>query len=224
LEGEVAAALEAQAARVEADLVVLSTHGRGAMGRFWLGSVADDLLRDLPRPVLLVRPHEGQPELKRVPDLKTILLPLDGSPLAEQILAPARELAKLFGSALYLVRIVRPVLRSSYLPEGGTIQGMAHSAVETIQIAQQRLEDEAQSYLDRIADSLLEQRVSVSTKVVINEEPAAGILAKAQLRQAGMIAMETRGRRGLSRMIVGSVADKIVHGTEVPVLLHRTRR
>jgi nucleotide-binding universal stress UspA family protein len=224
LEGEVAAALEAQAARVEADLVVLCTHGRGAMGRFWLGSVADDLVRDLPRPVLLVRPHEGQPELRREPDLKTILLPLDGSPLAEQILPPARELAQLFGSALYLVRIVRPVLRFSYLPEGGTIQGLAHSAVEAIQVAQQRLEEEAQRYLDRMADSLREQRVSVSTKVVINEEPAAGILAEAQLRHAGLIAMETHGRRGLSRMIVGSIADKIVRGAQVPVLVHRPRR
>jgi nucleotide-binding universal stress UspA family protein len=224
LEGEVAAALEAQAARVEADLVVMCTHGRGAMGRFWLGSVADDLVRDLLRPVLLVRPHEGQPDLKREPDLKTILLPLDGTPMAERILPPTIEFARLFGSALVLVRIVRPVLRSSYLPEGGTIQGLAHSAVEAIQVAQQRLEDEAQSYLDRIADYVREQRAAVSTKVVINEEPATGILQEAKLRHAGLIALETHGRRGLSRMIVGSVADKIVRGADVPVLLNRPRR
>src|SRR5262245_50453860 len=65
LDGEVAGALRTYAAARLADLVVLSTHGRGAMGRFWLGSVADELLRDLPCPALLVRPHESKPDLRR---------------------------------------------------------------------------------------------------------------------------------------------------------------
>jgi nucleotide-binding universal stress UspA family protein len=221
LEGEVAAALKAQAARVEADLVVMSTHGRGAMGRFWLGSVADDLVHDLPRPVLLVRPGEGQADLKRDPDLRTILLPLDGTQLAERIITPAVELGKLFESAFVLVRIVRPVLRPSYLPEGGTLQGLAHSAVEEIQVAQKRLEEEAQGYLDDVADAFRKQHVRVSTRVLVDDEPAAAILREAQHRNAGLIAMETHGRRGLARLFSGSMADKIVRAGTVPVLLNR---
>jgi nucleotide-binding universal stress UspA family protein len=224
LEGEVTAALEAQAARVEADLVVMSTHGRGAMGRFWLGSVADDLVHDLTRPVLLVHPHEGQPDLKREPDLKTILLPLDGTQLAERSIGPAVQLARLFESAFVLVRIVQPVLRPSYLPEGGTIGGLAHTAVEEIEKGQERLQAEAQSYLDRTAEFLRQQCVRVSTRVVVDESPAAAILREAQLRQAGLIAMETHGRRGLARLVAGSIADKIVRGGTVPVLLHRAPR
>src|SRR5262249_51197168 len=80
LEGDVVPSLHAFADKVAADLVVMSTHGRGAVGRFWLGSVADDLIRELPRPVLVVRPYEGQPDLSREPQLNSILLPLDGTP------------------------------------------------------------------------------------------------------------------------------------------------
>jgi nucleotide-binding universal stress UspA family protein len=221
LEGEVAKALEAHAKRIEADLVVMSTHGRGAMGRFWLGSVADDLVHDLSRPVLLVRPHEGQPDLKRDPDLRTTLLPLDGTPLAERIVSPAVELGKLFESSFVLIRTVRPVLRSSYLPEGGTITGLAHSAVEQIEEAQMRLQTDAQTYLDRMAESLRQEHVCVSTRVLVEEEPAVGILRESHVRHAGMIAMETHGRRGLSRLVVGSVTDKVIRAGEVPVLLHR---
>ncbi len=221
LEGEVAVALEAHATRIEADLVVMSTHGRGAMGRFWLGSVADDLVHDLPRPVILVHPGEGQPDLKRDPDLRTIILPLDGTPLAERIISPAVQLGKMFESTFVLIRTVRPVLRPSYLPEGGTIAGLAHTAVEKIEEAQLRLQAEAQTYLDRMADSLRKEHVRVLTRVLIEEEPAVGILREAQLRKAGLIAMETHGRRGLSRLVAGSVADKVVRAGDGPVLLHR---
>ncbi len=212
LEGEVAEALERQAKRIEADLVVMSTHGRGAMGRFWLGSVADDLVHGLPRPVLLVHPHEGQPDLKCDPDLRTILLPLDGSPLAERIISPAVELGKMFKSTFVLVRTVRPVLRASYLPEGGTITGLAHTAVEQIEEAQMRLQTEAQTYLDRMAESLRQQHVRVSTRVLIDEEPAVAILREGASPSRGIdhdgdawparavaFGRRERGRQGRSR-------------------------
>ena len=75
------------------DLVALTTHGRGPLGRFWLGSVADTLVRHLHVPTLLIRPREGvSPAADPVP--KRILVPLDGSPRAEQILGPTAELAR----------------------------------------------------------------------------------------------------------------------------------
>src|SRR5262249_9647998 len=144
LEGEVEPAIRAQAARVEADLVVMSTHGRGALGRFWLGGVADDLIRDLPRPVLVVRPHEGKPDLHREPDFGNILLPLDGTPLAEQIIGPAVRLGKLYDSSFTLVRVVKPALRASYLPDGSFAQA---ALLEEVQAVQRQWHDEAQNYL-----------------------------------------------------------------------------
>jgi nucleotide-binding universal stress UspA family protein len=218
LDGEVEPAIQAQAARVEADLVVMSTHGRGALGRFWLGSVADELVRDLPRPVLVVRPHEGKPDLHREPDLSNILLPLDGTLHAEKIIEPALELGKLFDSSFILVRVVKPALRTSYLPEGSFVQA---SLLEEVQVLQKHLRDEAQTYLDGMAARLKERGVRVQTRVVTDEQAAVGILLEAQIRQAGLIAMETHGRGSLSRMFLGSVTDKVVRGGVVPVLLNR---
>src|SRR5262249_30980903 len=65
MDGEVVPALREYAQQQFIDLVVMSTHGRGALGRFWLGSVADELLRELPRPAILIRPHDGKPDFRR---------------------------------------------------------------------------------------------------------------------------------------------------------------
>jgi nucleotide-binding universal stress UspA family protein len=221
LDGEVVSALRANAALVEADLVVMSTHGRGALGRFWLGSVADQLVRDLPRPVLLVRPHEGKPDLHREPDLGHILLPLDGTPEGEKILEPALGLGKLFDASYTLVRVIKPALRANYLPDGSSVQALSHSILTEVQMLQKHLHDEAAGYLEGVAGRLRERGFGVQTRVIVDEQPAVGILLEAQIRQAGLIAMETHGRSGLSRLFLGSVADKVVRGGMVPVLLNR---
>jgi nucleotide-binding universal stress UspA family protein len=221
IDGSVASALGEYASRVNAAVVVMSTHGRGALGRFWLGSVTDELVRDMHRPVLLVRPHEGKPDLRRNLEMKNIVLPLDGTPLAEKIIEPALSLGKLFEAVFTLVRVIQPVLRPSYLPDGWSVSGLTHSVLEEVQQLQQEQQDEAQAYLDRVAAKLTGQGFQVHTRVAIDEQPAVGILLEAQVRHADLIALETHGRRGLSRLILGSVADKIVRGGVVPVLLHR---
>jgi nucleotide-binding universal stress UspA family protein len=75
-----------------------------------------------------------------------------------------------------------------------------------------------------VADRLRQQGADVHTHVVIAEEPVSSILHEAQLRQAGLIALESHGRRGLSRLLHGSIADKIVRAGSIPVLLNRPRR
>jgi nucleotide-binding universal stress UspA family protein len=221
IDGDVAPALREYALRVDAAPVVMSTHGRGALGRFWLGSVADDLIRELPRPIILIRPHEGKPDLQREYPLRNILLPLDGTPLAEQVLEPALDLGKLFDATFTLVRVVQPILRPSYLPEGTSLMGLGQSILSEARELMEAQQQEAQSYLDSIAARLAGKGCKVQTRVVIEEEAAIGIMLEAQVRHADLIAMETHGRRGLSRMLLGSVADKIVRGGLVPVLLNR---
>lgn len=221
VEGEVVPALREYALQHSTDLIVMSTHGRGALGRFWLGSVADELARETPRPVLLVRPHEGKPDLTREPAFRSIVVPLDGTPLAEQVLEPAMAIGKLHEATFTLVRVNKPAVRPSYLPEGSTIVGLTHSVLEQIHEVQQQAQEEAQRYLDTVAAKLVQRGFRVHTRVVIDEQPAVGILLEAQACHADLIAMETHGRRGLSRLFVGSVADKVVRGGVVPVLLHR---
>lgn len=220
IDGEVAAALRGFAEQNGVGLVVMCTHGRGAVGRFWLGGVADELVRKMSRPVLLVRPQEGKTDLRRHPELKSILLPLDGTALAEQVIEPALALGEPFGAAYTLVRVNKPVVRPSYLPEGSGILGL-EAELEQLDALQRQARKESQAYLDGVAAKLTARGARVSTRVSIDEEPAGSILREAQACHADLIAMETHGRRGLSRLLLGSVADKIVRAGVAPVLLSR---
>jgi nucleotide-binding universal stress UspA family protein len=223
LDGEVARAIQDRAVQTGTDLVVMSTHGRGALSRFWLGSVADELVRRLSLPLLLVRPQEGPIDLTAECRIRHILLPLDGTPLAEQVLETARMLGGLCGARFTLLRVVQPALRPGFLGEGSTPEGLHDSPLQDLRLHQRKSEEEAQAYLDGVALPMRQQGVSVETRVRIEEQPALGILGEAEASKADLIALETHGRRGLSRLILGSVADKVVRGTTLPVLLHRCR-
>jgi nucleotide-binding universal stress UspA family protein len=222
VEGEVRDAIRAQAELGLADLVVMTTHGRGPLGRFWLGSAADELVRTLSMPVLLVRPGEGLPDLEREPNLKRILIALDGSALAEQVLAPAVEIGRLMGAELTLLRVVRPVLLPQYALEGGGVGQIIHS-MEKLDAGQKNQCEQAEKYLEAIAAPLRAQGLAVRTRVVVEEQPAVGVLQEAQNADADLIALATHGRRGLSRLFLGSVADKVVRGGRRPVLLVRPK-
>lgn len=221
LDGDVATAIHDRAMAEKADFVVLSTHGRGAMGRFWLGSVADELVRRLPMPILLVRPTEGPVDLDAPPAIKNILLPLDGSPLAEQMLEPALALGGVLGAAFTLVRVISPTVRLEFVPESMALEKMADDVLGQIRTCHHQVRAEAQVYLDGVAARLRARDLRVETCVVADEQPAVGILREAAIFGADLIAMETHGRRGLARLLLGSVADKVVRGGHLPVLLHR---
>jgi nucleotide-binding universal stress UspA family protein len=221
LDGEVAPALREFGAKKKVDLIVMSTHGRGALGRFWLGSVADDLLREPPSPVLLIHPQEGRPDIRREVPLKSILITLDGTPLSEQAIESAFMVGQPFESRVTLVRVIKPVIRPTYLPEGTSVAGITHSVLEEIHTLQETTRSEAVEYLEGIARKLRPRGIEVATRVVIDENPASAILREAQFCKADLIVMETHGRRGLKRMFLGSVADKVVRNGNVPVLLNR---
>jgi nucleotide-binding universal stress UspA family protein len=215
LEGAVADGLKAYARREAVDLVVMTTHARGALGRFWLGSVADELAHDVPGPILLVPAHEGQADVTQEADLRSIAVALDGSSRAEKILEPATQLCRLFGAELHLVRVNRPVA----LPAHGN---SLTQILEQMQEQEQRERDEARSYLDALATKLTARGARVRTHVVIERQPAAGILNEARADHADLIALETHGRRGFARLFMGSVADGVVRGGTVPVLLQHS--
>ena len=195
-----------------ADLLVLTTHGRGPLQRAWLGSVADSLLRRAPCPVLAIRPKEGERAEPRDMELRHILVPLDGSSESREIIPLAKGLAKLFGARMTLLRVIPPPypVPSPYIPHAAQ-EFKAHEA-ET-QAAHGALEREAAAMA---AEGL---RVEVETRP--GSHPAQGILEFASEAGVGLIAMTTRGRGGVSRLVLGSVADKVIRGGTVPVLFHR---
>jgi nucleotide-binding universal stress UspA family protein len=206
LAGTIALAVHDYAVERRADLVVLTTHGRGPLSRFWLGSVADRLVRWATMPLLLVRPHERAPDFAHPPALRRILIPLDGSALAERIFAAALELGRPQSATYTLLQVVEPVVIEAIgREEQGPQQAEAH----------------AWAYLEGLAAGLRAEGLEVATDVVVAEHPAPAILAYAQQRAVDLIAVETHGRGGITRVLLGSVADKLLRGATTPVLLHR---
>lgn len=210
LEPPIVEALCHHAVATGAQLIALSTHGRDGVARAWLGSVADRLVRTAPVPVLVVRPGADPPALGCEPDLSHVLVPLDGSPFAERALGLAVRMGRLNEARYTLVRVVEPVVHH-YLLEGARTAGDVD--------AEAAAWHEATDYLKGVAERLRSQGLRVTTDVRIGQ-PAAEILDLARVYGVGLIAMTTHGRGGVARLMVGSVADKLLRGASVPLLLH----
>jgi len=220
LEGEVAGSLCAHAAAAGADLVVMATHGRGPLARFWLGSVADEMVRHAHLPVLLVRPEDGPVNLAAEPRPLRILVPLDGSELAERILEPAVALAETMpGVEFVLLRVIKPVVPIVDLPEGPSADAEAHHILKEVQVLQEHLFRKAEGYLKDVADRLRLRGIEAEVRVAVDDRPEESILHEAEKARANLIALETHGRGGLTRLVLGSVADKVVRGAHVPVMV-----
>lgn len=214
LDGRAADQLYAHAIAIGADLVVMTTHGYGPLSRMWMGSVADTLVRRLPMPVLLTRPHDQALDLLEEVHDQTfthVLIPLDGSALAEEMLEPALALGVPFDAKYTLVQAITPPVLG-YAP--------AALAVALDEQIMEQLRAAAREYLDRLAQRLRDQGRQVDTHILIGS-PAAAILNYVYEHNVDLVAMATHGRSGVARMLLGSVADKIIRGAGVPVLLRR---
>ena len=199
---------------IDADVVVMATHGRGTLSRAWLGSAADGFMRRAEVPVLFVRPEEGEPPaLEPRSDFETILVPLDGTELSESALAHATEFGELFGCAYHLTRIVSyPIdIASPYLPH----------TVQMNQTVLAEAKSSAAEYLEEEADRMRKRGLRVTTSVIVDAQPGQGILSEAEAVGCDLIAMSTHGRTGVGRLVLGSAADKVLRGTHVPLLLYR---
>lgn len=203
LDGTVTDAIDGYAKEHGSGVIVMTTHGRTGLSRAWLGSVADTVVRSAPWPVLLVRP--GQPVEEVC--FRRILVPLDGSARAEGILDTLRELAGDTGADLVLLRVIAPnaVMGTRVLPVSRTALAEARQT--------------AGEYLDRVAERLREWDLRVETRVVDDPHPARGILTVIEDERPDLVAMVTRGYRGVTRAVLGSVADKVLRAAERPLLL-----
>lgn len=214
LSGHTVDVLDGETRERGADLVVMASHGRGALSRMWLGSVTDAFVRHTSRPVIVVRPDEdAEPTSSFDHIFEMLLISLDGSEFSEDALQYATEFGELFDSAYHLTRVVSyPVdIASPYLPH-------------TAQVNQQVLDDAkkgAAEYLEAHAENMRRRGLRVTTSVGVDAQAGHGVLSEAEAVGADMIAMATHGRTGLGRAVLGSAADKVLRGTHHPVLLHR---
>lgn len=203
---------------VQADLVVMTSHGRTGLSRSWLGSIADGVLHHATVPVLILRPIEGKARQLAAHHLfKHILVPVDGSALAAEVLPRAASLAKCSNARVSLLRVVQPPPMIS--PEAGIpFTYVAELADDSMT---KNLKEEAREQLSDVARRFHDESgVEVEAHVVVDRRVGPAILAFAGAHGIDSIAMSTHGR-GVSRFLVGSVADKVLRGSDVPMLLYR---
>jgi nucleotide-binding universal stress UspA family protein len=215
VEGPVAPTLAEHAAGTGAELIVMTTHGRGAVSRFWLGSVTDELVRRSTVPLLVLRPADGHPadaELAQDVPIRRVVVPLDGSQFAEAALGPATALARLFGATVELFHAV-PML-PVVLAEGAVVTQPA-----TDMAILDEMKRQAHKMVNQTAERLAADGLKVTTTVVVAERVAAAILD--QTRPGDVIAIATHARPPAVRWFLGSVADKLIRGADVPVLVVR---
>lgn len=211
--GPAAEAIVDYAAGMEMDLIVMATHGYTGLKRWTHGSIAERVLQLSDVPVLMVRAREDAAAGVQKPiGCDRILVPLDGSRMAEQVLPPVTPIARALGCTLVLFQV--PVVHvwgwstgEWYMP----IQGIMDSAVT-----------DAETYLAEVARRLEQEGVAASTAVEIGSVSEC-IVDYAAGSQVDLIAMCTHGRTGLARWTLGSVADRVLRGVDVPILLVRAR-
>lgn len=211
IEGDVATSICDVAEAQEIDLIAMTTHGRTGATRWVLGSVADRVVRSAKQPVLLVRTETA---VSAKGGIQRILVPLDGSDLAELALPQAQQLAQEKNAEILTLRVIEPVEDIALYTAGGTEILAEASTLD--------LEGSAEEYLKSVQQRLYTAGVT-SRFTLIRGRPAETILDVAQAEEVDLIVMSTHGRSGLSRWVYGSVADKVLHGTQHPLLLIRAR-
>lgn len=216
LEGPIATAICRFADDMESPLIVISTHGRTGFSRLWLGSTADEIAHHAPTPVLMLRHREGVPLDDSSPHLfKRILVPLDGSDLAESVLEHATALAAAYGARLTLFRVVAPIVAPALLYAAPYVP-----APERYEDTEGFRTEAATNYLAALAGRLRrgDENLLVDTDVHIAESVAPAILEAVGAHGADTVVMATHGR-GASRLVVASVADKVIRGGPEAVLI-----
>lgn len=215
LDGEPAEMLAAHVERTAPDLVVLTTHGRGGLSRLWMGSITETLLRRLTVPMLITRPRRKGPAPRTGSGFDRVLIPLDGAPASETAIESARRVVGTEKTKYTLLQVA--------LPLHPVVRSFASRQEYERDIQEQR--SLAERYLGKVEARLRRRGLRVSSGTCVDLQPARGILAFAREVNADLIALATHGRGPVGRFLLGSVADKVLRGSPVPVLLcHAPRR
>jgi nucleotide-binding universal stress UspA family protein len=218
VQGSAAAIVIDVAAENKETLIIMASHGRSGLHRWLLGSVAEKVLRGTSNPLLLIRTTERIPADGQAA-FESIVVPLDGSKPAEAALAKALELARSMKIEIVLMRAYELPATAYYRADDYPSNAAAFipSHAELVE----EMSREAREYLDAKVQEI-SAHDSVKVRAEIIEGPAAEqIIELAQNIPNSLIATSTHGRSGVSRWILGSVTEKIVHYSHRPVLVVR---
>lgn len=208
--GRVAEVIVEKAAQDRNTLIAMATHGRSGLRRWMLGSVADKVLHATSNDLLLIRPTDNA-KTEGIAELKTVLVPLDGSGLAETVLPHVVALARALKLETVLVRVY-------------TLMETAYVADEFgygWQLRAEEIKKEATVYLEERARQLQADGLERVSCVALEGSAAEEIVDLARQTPDNLVAMCTHGRSGVGRWVLGSVTDRVVRHCGDPVLVVR---
>jgi nucleotide-binding universal stress UspA family protein len=200
------------AAEDKGTLVTMATHGRSGINRWLLGSVAEKVLRGGTNPMLLVRAtEEGKTDGGAT--LKSIVVPLDGSELAEGVLPTVAELAKTLKLAVVLFRAYN-------IPYNAYASAEGYAAIDYEELLA-AMREEAVDYLEKKTEAVKKLGVANVSNVAKEGFAADEIISLARKSPDNLIAMCTHGRSGVKRWMLGSVTETVVRHSADAVLVLR---
>lgn len=206
-QGQVAATITEWATEVGADLIVMTTHGRGGFSKFWLGSTTDRVVRIAHTPVLCLKPsvHSARVSL--------VLVPLDGSELAEEAIEPGLGAARQLGASVEFVRVVDPTAEAW--------DGSLGIPIAVVQENIVKLKLDAHRYLAEVRQAMADGSPASSATVLTASNAANAIADHAHQRGAGLVVMASHRAGWLERAVLGSVTDKVLRSEVGAVLVVR---
>jgi nucleotide-binding universal stress UspA family protein len=196
----------------DATLTAMATHGRSGINRLLMGSVAEKVLRSATNPLILIRASE-EADSEGLAALKSVVVPLDGSELAETVLSPVVQLANALKLEIILLR--------AYEVPMNTYAGMEDSYPVDYERIIGALKDEAKIYLESKVGELKRNGIEKVSFAISEGSGASEIVALGRRTPDNLIAMCTHGRSGIKRWVLGSVTEKVVRLCDDPVLIVR---
>jgi nucleotide-binding universal stress UspA family protein len=191
-------------------LIAMATHGRSGAERWLLGSVAEKVLRGTTNPLFLVRAAAAKTSPQRI--INSIVVPLDGSSLAEQILSTVSNWAQALDVEVTLIRAFEFPASAYYGSEDD---------LPDYDAFREKARKEAADYLREKANVLVATGVRTVSTLTLEGPAAEEIIGFAQTAPCAVIAMSTHGRSGIRRWMLGSVTEKVVRHGDDPVLIVR---
>jgi nucleotide-binding universal stress UspA family protein len=210
--GKTEQAIIERAAKDRSTLVTMATHGRSGINRWLLGSVTEKVLRGATNPLLLIRATDGA-KTDGEAIMKSVVVPLDGSELAESVLSTVADLAKKLSLEIVLFRAYK-------IPYNAYASAEDYAAVDYEELLTS-MREEAVTYLEKKVEAAKKMGVDKVSYVVKEGFAADEIIIMGRKSPEILIAMCTHGRSGVRRWMLGSVTETVVRHTGEPVLVIR---
>ncbi len=195
------------------DLLIMMSHGGSGIMPWAMGSTANKIIQRCQIPLLMIRASQAVAKRRPVQVYKKILLPLDGSVFGEAALEMTKNIAQVLKSEVILLFVIETVQHIH------TIGGPDHFVYTEQQI--ELMKKGAKEYLEKIR----EQFGDNNGKVILRTgDPAQEIIKLSEEEKVSVVAMSSHGKSGITRWVMGSISNKVLHGGNTPILLVRPKK